>query len=63
VKEVLETMKSGKKGLVGGRGGEKNFACMGRKVSQCLGIAVVGLVTWGKTDEARLCLACSRLHG
>jgi hypothetical protein len=48
-------------GLVGGRGGEENFACMGRKVSWCSGIAVVGSVTWRKTDDAWLCLACSHL--
>jgi hypothetical protein len=46
---------------VGGRGGE-NFACMGKNVNWCLGIAEVGSVPWGNTGEARLCLACSCLH-
>jgi hypothetical protein len=66
VKGLLGTMKMERKsfgGLVGGRKGEENFECVGRKVNHCLGIVEVGLVAWGKTGVARFCLACSHLHG
>jgi hypothetical protein len=33
VKGILGTMRSRRKGLVGGRGGEENLACMERKVN------------------------------